>query len=305
VEFLLLLLLSYAFVLCIKLLNNYQRDNSSHTFYALETKSHLLVTIVTLSIVIKLLLFPFFFETLNSLSSLIPGAMCSAGVVSANSFGAVTVLLKTLSLFVGLLWLRLNKEDETTQQQPYFKKKLWLFHLFYIMVAVELYLELSFFINLSTDSPVLCCSSLFDTDTAKNILLRFDALYLLLLFVLLFFTTLLLNHYKRRYLATLSMLLFSYVAYYALVYIFTPYIYELPTHKCPYCMMQHEYNFLGYFIYFSLFMALYYSFTNFFFSFERKSLKKSSLFLLLFFLLSTGSFFLYIFKNNTLLFSLF
>ena len=35
----------------------------------------------------------------------------------------------------------------------------------------------------------------------------------------------------------------------ALISYFCLYVYELPTHHCPFCMLQKEYHFVGYFLY--------------------------------------------------------
>ncbi len=304
-ELSLFLLFSYAFFLSLTLLKNYKKNDTSNTFYKLENRSYLLVTIVTLSVFIKILLFAFFFNTLNTLAIFIPGAMCSAGVIGSNEFGNPLLVFKIATLLIALLWLRLNREDEITPTQPYFQKKLWLFTLFFLFVAIELFLEIAFFSHLVTDSPVMCCSSLFNNNEEKHFLLRLQNLYLLILFILLFISSIVLNYYKKRFLSILSILLFSYVSYYTLVYILSPYIYELPTHKCPYCMMQKEYYGIGYFIYISIFMALYYSFVSLFFNFDTIDYKKSSLFLSLFFLLTLSSFILYFAKNKTLLSPLF
>jgi len=301
----LFLLLFYAFFLSLSLLKNYNKSDTSNAFYKLENRSHLLVTIVTLSIFIKILLLPFFLNTLNTLTAFIPGAMCSAGVISANEFGNPTLFFKLATLLIALLWLRLNNVDEVTPKQPYFQKKLWLFNILFFSIAMEFFLEIAFFTHLVTDSPVMCCTSIFNTNTQKDFLITLPHIYLLILFIVLFFSSILLKHYKKRFLSSLSILLFSYIAYYTLVYILSPYIYELPTHKCPYCMMQNEYYGIGYFIYISIFMALYYSCVSLFFNFDTKDYKKSSFYLTLFFLLTLSSFVLYLAKNETLLSPLF
>jgi hypothetical protein len=41
---------------------------------------------------------------------------------------------------------------------------------------------------------------------------------------------------------------------------FGTYIYELPTHHCPFCMLQKEYNYIGYIIYIFLFLGTFYGF---------------------------------------------
>lgn len=300
VELALFLVLSYALLLTLFLLKNYKKDDKSTLHYQLEKKSYLLVSIISISIIIKLLLTPFFFNTLNTLSTLIPGAMCSAGVVSANEFGTPTIVIKVVTLLLALLWLTINKKDERTPNQPYFRVKLYLYILLYIFITIEIYLELHFFSNLVTDSPVLCCSTLY-TQKSQAFLLTLGTPTLLLIFTLLFFLVVLANYFKRRYLSAFLATLFVYVSYYALVYFFATYIYELPTHKCPYCMLQKDYYFIGYFIYFTLFMGYYYSLNTLFLNFTDRTYKKSILFFTLFFLLTISSFILYLIHNHTLL----
>jgi len=302
---LLFILLSYALLLTLYLLRNYKEERSSSLFYSLEKKSHLLLSIISLSIFTKVLLFPFFFNTLSTLSNILPGAMCSAGVISANEFGTPTLFFKFITILIALLWLRLNREDEITSKQPYFRKKLWLYIFLYISITIELFLEISFFTNLLTDTPVLCCSSLYNIPLEKSFLLTLSPLTLIALFSLLYLSILTLNHLNKRHITTLLLLPFSYVSYYVVVYIFTPYIYELPTHKCPYCMLQEQYYFIGYFIYLSFFMGLYHSLVASLFNFKKSDYKKSSLYFTLFFFLSISSFIFYIIREKTLLSPLF
>jgi len=303
IEFLLFLLLSYSALYTLILLKSYKQNQSSLKHYRLEEKSHLITTIIFLSLLIKLALLPFFFYTLDTISTFLPGAMCSAGVISANGFGNTTVILKIFVIFVALLWLKLNKEDEKTPHQPYFRIKLYLYLFLYFSIMLELYLEFSFLSFLSTESVVECCSSLYSTSDAD--IFSFTDFSLLLLFTFLFLLTLILNYYKKRYISTFISSLFLLISYYTLLYIFSPYIYELPTHQCPYCMLKKEYHFVGYLIYFSLFMGFYYSLSTLFFHFSHKEYKKSSFFFLLFFLLSSGNLALYLIKNKTFLSSLF
>ena len=300
-ELAIFLLLSYAFFLSIVLIRKYKKNQSSAMQYILEKKSYLLITIISLSIIIKLFLLPFFFNTLNTVSDIIPGAMCSAGVVSANIFGNYTVVIKIFILFLSLLWLKLNAQDEITPGQPYFKTKLYLYLLLYFFITLELILEISFFTNLVTDTPVLCCSAIYGVSKSENFLLSIPISYLLSLTLIVYLLLLLANFRSKRYIAPLLAILFVYLSYYALVYFFGTYIYELPTHKCPYCMLQKDYYFIGYFIYFALFMGLYYSFSALFFNFSKHDYLKSSLFFTLFFLLSISNFIFYFFKNHTLL----
>ena len=51
---------------------------------------------------------------------------------------------------------------------------------------------------------------------------------------------------------SVSSLAAFFVSITALVSFISPYIYELPTHHCPFCILQKEYSFVGYFFYASL-----------------------------------------------------
>ena len=52
--------------------------------------------------------------------------------------------------------------------------------------------------------------------------------------------------------AVLSLLAFS-ASIVSIVTFISPYIYELPAHHCPFCLLQREYGFIGYPLYLLLF----------------------------------------------------
>ena len=58
-------------------------------------------------------------------------------------------------------------------------------------------------------------------------------------------------------------LLFLFIAYYAITYFFGLYVYEQPNHKCPYCMLKGEYFYIGYLIWGSLFLGIFYGIAAF------------------------------------------
>jgi hypothetical protein len=83
---------------------------------------------------------------------------------------------------------------------------------------------------------------------------------MLILFVSTFTALLLSILLDKKFTSILLVALFGFISYYVVVYFFGTYIYELPTHKCPYCMMQKEYYYIGYLIWGSLFLTI--SFTT-------------------------------------------
>jgi hypothetical protein len=294
------LTLSIAAFNTLLILKKYKPNAVSQTQYALEKKSYLITTLIQLSLAINIFLLGFFVFTLNDLASFIPGAMCAAGVVRANIFGNPLIILKIFIILLSLLWLSLNRQDYYAKQHPYFSKKLYFFLFIYLLIVFDAILEVNFFANLSTVEPVLCCSNIY-AKTATTMPLHLTSDYLVTLFYTIFFLLLFLLHYKKRVLIAAFSLFFLYLSYLSITYFFSTYIYELPTHKCPYCILGSDYYYIGYFIYTALLLATFYALNAALFNFNSKSYKKASFAYILFVFLVSFKFFSYIFINHTLL----
>ncbi len=302
IDIFLFLLLSVAFYQSIVLLKKYDSNAVSAYQYKLEKMSYLLITIISVSVIIKFFLLPFFVHTLDTLSAIVPGAMCGAGVIQANEYGEMSLVVKIVVVMLSLLWITLNSHDEKTLKQPYFKTKLYFFIFIYILLILELFLELKFLANISTESPVLCCSAIYVDDADKNPLpFNLSMINLLTLFYSLYILIVVLAYYKKRYLLAPVSLLYAYISYYAIVYFLGTYIYELPTHKCPFCMLQSDYYFIGYGVFASLFMATFYALSASVFSFALRDYKLSVFLYTLFVIISSYSFITFLISNGTYL----
>jgi uncharacterized membrane protein len=111
---------------------------------------------------------------------------------------------------------------------------------------------------------------------------------------------------KQRVLSLLAGLLFVVIAYYSVVYFFGTYIYALPTHKCPFCMLQKEYYYVGYLVWGTLFGGIYLvlitSIMEIGLKRERSGERKAALILLsIFVLLCTAYVAVYYLRNGVLL----
>ena len=302
VEILLLLLLSIAFINTLYILKRYKRDSATELQYSLEKKSYLILSIIQISLIIKIILLPFFTYTLDKLSNIIPGAMCGAGVVSANTYGEPLIVLKIFLIITTMLWLTLNREDLHTKESRYFKHKMWFFIIIYIFILLEMLLELLFYTNLSTVNPVSCCSTLYTSTQDSNPLpFNISILQLISSFYLIYLALVLSAYYKKRFLFLSLCILFTYISYLSLVYFFSTYIYQLPTHKCPYCLLQSDYYYIGYFIYSSYILALFTSMSAVIYTFTPKSFNISILFYSLFLFFVSINYILYLIINRTLL----
>ncbi|MBA1432261.1 MAG: hypothetical protein FAF04_01390 [Epsilonproteobacteria bacterium] len=251
-----------AFVNAVKILLHYDADATTPQQYALEKKSYLSATIVKFIFYLKVPLFLFFIYTLDNLSSLLPGAMCAAGVVSATSYGTPLLFLKILNLYIFAFWIVLNDEDMKYETQPYLKKKFLLFCIAYFLLIAEIVLEGVMFFSMDANSVVDCCGAIFSTTSATYLaeLLGAPSSLLLSLFYGVFAAMLLFYILKNRYIYALLNILYLIIALITLIAFFGTYIYELPTHHCPFCLLQSDYNYIGYFLYIILFVGTFFGF---------------------------------------------
>jgi len=259
IELILFLFAIYSVVVSINIFKNWDFNSTSPSQYNLEKKSFLISTIIYFTIIIKSFMFIFFASTLDSLASIVPGAMCAAGIINANSYGNILLFLKIFIIFIFGIWIVLNKFDLKSTTYLYIKKKFLLYIIVFVLLCVEIVLEYLYFSNISTKQPVLCCSVVFGQSSASNGLpFNLSINMIVAIFYILYSLIIISNYTKNDKISLLSSMIFLFVAYYSVTYFFGTYIYELPTHKCPFCMLQKEYHYIGYFVWISLFFGVFF-----------------------------------------------
>ena len=306
-ETVLYLLLLVAFLSTIGLLRKWNFDLFTTEQFSLENRSYLVMTIIFFVMLLKVLLLPYFVYTIDTLSTLIPGAMCGAGVIKANDYGNPLLSLKIVIIFLSALWLSLNSMDLKAKNYPYVKLKSWFYLLIFFLLSAEFVLDILYFTHIETTNPVSCCSVIFgQTGGANGLPFGLDIPKLLILFYLLFALVILTTVSEMAIMGIVASILFGVIAYYAVVYFFGTYIYELPTHLCPFCMLQDHYYYVGYLLWgvllLGVFLMIDASIVQRFFDQPSQNLKRISLLLLsLFVLLCSAYVAVYYFKNGVLL----
>ena len=254
------LLFVFSFYFAYMILTRWNFNSPSKLQYTLEKRDYFVSLILYFALSSKVVLLPFFINLLNSLSEKLPGAMCAAGVVSANEYGQILLILKVVIIFVSGTWLILNAKDKLEVNLPYIKSRYYLYLALFFLIILELVVEYLYFTNISTEEVVLCCSAIYGANSGGLTLpFGLDIFGILYLFyatwVLLFLT------YIKKYLFinTVANILYLVLSFYALTYFFSTYVYELPTHKCPYCLFQKEYHYIGYLLWGSLIGGSFYA----------------------------------------------
>ncbi len=262
-ETLLFILSIIAFIGSISILKSWDFNDTSTKQYSLEKRAYLIILIILFSLIFKILLMPYFAYTIDKLSDIVPGAMCAAGVIGANEFGNPLLLVKIFILFLIGIWMIVNHEDLKAENYPFFREKFWFFVVIFSLLSVEYYLDIAYFLNISLEQPVSCCSVIFGLSGNNELPFGLSLSMLIVLFYLLYVLNMVLSFQKNSPLLFISSLLFLYIAYSSINHFFGTYIYQLPTHKCPFCMLQSDYYFVGYILWTLLFLGVFFGISNF------------------------------------------
>ena len=298
---------SLAFYFSVRILLFYNSNATTQTQYKLEKQSYLIATIIKFIFYMKIPLFIFFIFTLDKIATILPGAMCGAGVVSATEYGTPLLLLKILNLYIFAYWIVLNGEDMKSQESKYLRLKFLLFCFAYILLVVEIVTQMVMFFSIDVNSVVDCCGAIFSTTngTYLSTILSLKPLYLLSAFYGIFLFLIVSYFIKNRYIFSLLNVMFLIVSLISLIAYFGTYIYELPTHHCPFCLLQKDYNYIGYFLYIFLFIGTFYGLLVGLITFNKKELELkyriSLLFNLLYILFVSYFPIIYYMKNGVFL----
>lgn len=230
----------------------------------LERKTYLISTLLSYVFGLQLLSLFLFIFTADSLRTLFVGAMCAAGTLNVNSFGYPTLVLKIVNFIFAGLWLVLNHADNQGYDYPLIKKKYLLLVIIAPFIVLETLLESAYFLGMEADVITSCCGSLFSSDKKAGLgseIASLPAMPMLWTFYVAMAITLISGGYfyckaKLGYLYALFSLLLFIIALFAIVSVISIYIYELPTHHCPFCIIMEEYSYIGYLLYVLLFGAV-------------------------------------------------
>ena len=252
-----------AFTLSIKIFFKWDINSTSKTQYKLEKQSFLTATIIKYIFALKLPLFLFFIFTLDKISNVLTGAMCAAGVVDATQYGTYLFILKILNIYFFGFWLVIHYIDIKSEHLPKTRLKFGFFILAFFVFITEIILELIMFTAIDIDKIVSCCGTLYSSSATSYIssIFLIDTPILLGLFYGNFAIIVILYFLKQnknsliKYLFTIANLFFIIISIISLIAFFGTYIYELPTHHCPFCFLQKDYYYVGYLIYTLLFIG--------------------------------------------------
>jgi len=256
--------LVYAGYYGIQILRKWDLRSGDEFQLILERRTYLISTILTFVCGLELMSLFLYVFTANNLCPLFVGAMCAAGTLNVNPYGYPTLLLKIVSFLFAGLWLILNHADNQAYDYPLIKKKYLLLTLIVPFSVLETSLQGAFFLNLKANVITSCCGSLFSSEQVKGVgseLAALPIVPMMWIFYLGMGCLLASGIYfylkgKGGYLySTITFVMFG-VSVASIISFISIYIYELPTHHCPFCIVMEEYGYIGYVLYLPLFGAV-------------------------------------------------
>jgi hypothetical protein len=226
----------------------------------LEKRTYLVSTLMAWAFAFQIGSLFLFIFTAEDLHRLFVGAMCAAGTLNVNEFGYPTILLKVCNALLAGIWLIVNYTDNRASDYPLIRKKYAMLLVVTPLLFAETALQGAYFAGLKANVITSCCGSLFGAEAqgpvSSLVGLPVGPMQAALIASLaITFASGFLSRSGRAWawvLFSVSSLVSFFVSIAALVSFISPYIYELPTHHCPFCILQREYSYIGYLIYISL-----------------------------------------------------
>jgi len=249
----------YAGYYGVRILQHWDLNSGSELQLELERRTYLISTVMSYILAFQLMSLFLYIYTADSLHSLLTGAMCAAGTLNINAFGYPVLILKIVNFLLAGVWLIVNHTDNKGYDYPLIKVKYELLNLLVPLLVLESCLLVAFFAGVKPDIITSCCGSLFSRESATftgelaalpNGPMRiafFCAMAFALVSGLFFFL-----RGRGGYLFSFSAMLAFLVSAVSLVSFICLYVYELPTHHCPFCLLQKEYGYIGYALYATL-----------------------------------------------------
>lgn len=255
-------MLIYASGLSLKIIRRWDFESSSEEQLTLERKTYLVSTIVNYALGFEIFSLILFIYTVDEIHGLFVGAMCATGVLNANPVGWYALYLKIAIFFAAALWVALNYLDGRAENFPLTRIKFTSLLLLTPLVGLELYLLIVYFLGLHPEVITSCCGSLFSA-SGTGVAAELAGLPVIPMMVIFYgsgLTVLLSALVCLKGRASLFCPFFSVftaifflVSITAVVSFISLYIYELPTHHCPFDIVQKNYGFIGYPLYLTLF----------------------------------------------------
>ncbi|KJU87684.1 conserved hypothetical protein, membrane [Candidatus Magnetobacterium bavaricum] len=257
----------YASLLGSTLLRHWDINSSSEAQLRLERRTYLISTLMSYVMLYEVLSMFLYIYTLEAIHMVFVGAMCATGSLNANDVGWYALYLKMALFFLSASWMAINYIDNRAEDYPLIKVKYRLLLFITPLIVLNGIILMRYFLGLKPDIITSCCGSLF-SDESKKVAGDISALPIKTMMytfyawaaslILLIVVAIIRKGGVFKYLVAVGSLVFFFIALLSIVSFVSIYFYELPTHHCPFDILQQTYGYVGYPLYATLFAGVFF-----------------------------------------------
>ena len=249
----------------LQVLRRWDFSSSSADQLELERRTFLVSSLASLALAIEIASSLLFLFTVDDLHGLFVGAMCATGSLNAAPVGWWVLPVKVLIAIAAPVWIVLNGLDVRAGDFPVIRARYLALLLLTPLVAADLVLQARYFLALDPEVITSCCGSLFSASGSgvASELAGLPVFPTMKLFYAVsgallaaFAITLGWRTPPLKMATAVIAAAFLPVALASVVSFLSLYIYQLPTHHCPFDVLQGQYHFIGYPLYASLVVAV-------------------------------------------------
>lgn len=242
----------------IRVLRHWNPASDSELQIRLEGEIWLSSTLVAYGLGFQIVSLILFVLAADEFCKVIVGAMCATGSLLANSYGMPALLVKLVGVFFYGFWIVLHQLDIRSESYPLVRTKYLYLLLLYPLMAADVTFQTLYIAGLKPDIITSCCAVVFAAATgggtnlltlgSENLQLL---LYYLTMVLLLGLGGLLLWRWNRwlQALYAVGWFWFFGLALVVITNVISSYIYAMPYHHCPFCLLKPEYHYIGFAIY--------------------------------------------------------
>jgi hypothetical protein len=255
----------------VRVLRFWDPASDSNLQISLENETWLASTLIEYAMVVQGLSLLIFLLAADNFSQVIAGAMCATGSLTANIYGMPALYVKVFGVFLYGFWILLHQLDIRSEEYPLVRIKYIYLLLLIPLIIVDIALQTLYIADLDPDIITSCCAVVFSdasgegsnlaSSLPQSIMLPLYYGSMICLAVLSLWMTGRLPSGRfsasgakswLSYCFAAGWLWFLLLSLLVITSVISSYIYAMPFHRCPFCIIKPEYHYIGLFIYLAL-----------------------------------------------------
>ena len=247
------LLLVGAALPAVRIIRHWDLQSGSEEQLRLERQTYLVAVIMRFVMGFQIVSLFLLLHTADALAPMFIGAMCAAGSLKVNGFGYPALVATILTCLLAGMWLILDAADSRAWDYPLIRTKYRLLLGLSPVLLVGATLQASYLLALEPDTITSCCAIVFNpgSGTVAATFLQAPRWLSQAAFAVSAVVTLAAGFSVYRWgrdavLFAIASGCHFLLSLHALIAFISLYVYELPTHHCPFCLLHREYYGIGY-----------------------------------------------------------